>query len=257
MRKKIAAANWKMNLTLEQGEKLIQGILDADVKLEDDREVVVCTPFPYLMAAKEMLKDHAHFFTGAQNCASEKSGAYTGEVSAEMLQSVQTDFVIIGHSERRQYFNETNELLLKKTLLAMEYGLKVIFCCGEPLEIRKENKHEEYVQKQLVETVATLSADQIENIVIAYEPIWAIGTGHTATPQQAQEVHAFIRSHIAKRFGNDVASQMTILYGGSCKPDNAAELFACEDVDGALVGGASLKVNDFTAIIRELVNSKS
>lgn len=251
----MAAANWKMNLTLEQGEKLIQGILDADIKLKDDREVVICPPFPYLIKAKELVKNHPYFFIGAQNCASEKSGAYTGEVSAEMLQSVQTDYVIIGHSERRQYFNETNALLLKKTLLALDYGLKIIFCCGEPLEIRQQGTHEQYVQKQLDETICTLDNTQLKNIVIAYEPIWAIGTGHTATPQQAQEMHAFIRSNISKKFGKEIASQLTILYGGSCKPDNAAELFACADVDGALVGGASLKVNDFTVIIRELVNS--
>ncbi|MGH2645367.1 MAG: triose-phosphate isomerase family protein, partial [Chitinophagaceae bacterium] len=168
---------------------------------------------------------------------------------------IEADFVIVGHSERRQYFNETNDLLLKKTVLALEYGLKVIFCCGEPLEIRRQGTHEQYVQKQLAETILTLNAHQIKNIVIAYEPIWAIGTGQTATPPQAQEVHAFIRSHIAKQFGEEVASLLSILYGGSCKPDNAAELFACEDVDGALVGGASLKVNDFTAIIKELVQS--
>lgn len=255
MRKKMAAANWKMNLTLEQGEKLIQGILDADIQLKDGREVVICPPFPYLLKAKELVKNHPHFFIGAQNCASEKAGAYTGEVSAEMLQSIHADFVIIGHSERRQYFNETNEMLLKKILLAFEYGLKVIFCCGEPLEIRQKKAHEEYVQKQLVETIYTLDSDQLKNIVIAYEPIWAIGTGHTATPKQAQEVHAFIRSNVAKKFGSGAASDLTILYGGSCKPDNAAELFACGDVDGALVGGASLKVNDFSAIIKELVHS--
>lgn len=253
MRKKMAAANWKMNLTLEQGEKLIQGILDADIKLNSDREVVICPSFPYLIKAKEMIKNHPHFFVGAQNCASEKSGAYTGEISAEMLQSVQTDYVIIGHSERRQYFNETNEVFLKKTLLALEYGLEVIFCCGEPLEIRQKAEHEQYVQKQLAETIFMLNVEQLKDIVIAYEPIWAIGTGQTATPQQAQELHAFIRSNIAGKFGNEAASQLTILYGGSCKPDNAAELFACEDVDGALVGGASLKVNDFTTIIKELV----
>lgn len=255
MRKKIAAANWKMNLTLEQGEKLIQGILDADIRLTDDREVVICPAFPYLIKAKERVKNQPHFFIGAQNCASEKSGAYTGEVSAEMLQSVHTDFVIIGHSERRQYYNETNDILLKKILLAFEFGLKVIFCCGESLEIRQKGVHEEYVQKQLVETIFTLNVDQLKNIVIAYEPIWAIGTGHTATPQQAQEMHAFIRSNITKKMGGNAASQMTILYGGSCKPDNAAELFAREDVDGALVGGASLKVSDFSAIIKELVQS--
>lgn len=255
MRKKMAAANWKMNLTLEQGEKLIQGMLDADIQLKDDREVLICPPFPYLIKAKEMAKNHPHFFIGAQNCASEKSGAYTGEVSAEMLQSVHADFVIIGHSERRQYFNETNEMLLKKILLAFEFRLKVIFCCGEPLEIRQKEAHEEYVQKQLVETIYTLDSSQLKNMVIAYEPIWAIGTGRTATPQQAQEMHAFIRAKIAKEFSENAASQMTILYGGSCKPDNAAELFACEDVDGALVGGASLKVNDFTAIINELIQS--
>lgn len=256
MRKKIAAANWKMNLTLEQGENLIKGILNECPSVKGDNEVVICTPFPYLVNVKKLLSEGSHYFAGAQNCASEKSGAYTGEVSAEMLRSVETDYVIIGHSERRQYYGETNEILLKKIFLALENHLEVIFCCGEPLEIREKKAHEAFVQKQLEETIFKLDSSHLSHIVIAYEPIWAIGTGKTATPGQAQEMHSFLRLKVKSKFGEDIADSMTVLYGGSCKPDNAAELFGCPDVDGALVGGASLKVKDFSAIIKELVNTR-
>jgi triosephosphate isomerase len=251
MRKKIAAANWKMNLTLQEAEALVQGILDADLSL-GEREVLICPSFPYLQKVKDMVKDRPGFYVGAQNCASEKSGAYTGEVSAEMLQSIQTDYVILGHSERREYFGETGELLGKKISLALASGLKPLFCCGEMLEIREKEGQNAYVQKQLEESLFTLTAEEIGKIVIAYEPIWAIGTGRTATPAQAQEMHAFIRDQIAGKYGNDIALGQSILYGGSCKPDNAAELFACPDVDGALIGGASLKADSFVAITKSL-----
>lgn len=252
MRKKIVAANWKMNLTLAEGESLIQGILDAGLRLGADREVIICPAFPYLVKARNLVRNYPHFYIGAQNCASEKSGAYTGEVSAAMLQSIAVDYVILGHSERREYFQESGETLRAKIALALENGLKPLFCCGEPLEIREQEGQQAYVQRQLEESLFPFSEEELSRIVIAYEPIWAIGTGLTATPAQAQEMHAYIRGAIAAKYGNEAALQVTILYGGSCKPDNAAELFGCADVDGALVGGASLKADSFVGIVNHL-----
>lgn len=250
MRKKIVAGNWKMNLTLAQGEQLINDILQAGLKLAEGHEVVVAPPFPYLQKAKSLLKSYPGFYVAAQNCASEKSGAYTGEVSAEMLQSIGVDYVILGHSERREYFQETNAVLAKKIDLVLASGLKPIFCCGEPLEIRQAETQNAYVARQLEESLFHLTAAQLENVVIAYEPIWAIGTGLTASAAQAQDMHAFIRSQIANKFGREAALHTSILYGGSAKPGNASELFACPDVDGGLIGGASLVAADFVAIIR-------
>jgi triosephosphate isomerase len=252
MRKKIAAANWKMNLTLTQGEQLINDILQAGIKLQEGQEVVIATPFPYLLKAKALLKNYPGFYLAAQNCYSEKSGAYTGEVSAEMLQSVGVDYVILGHSERREYFQESNAMLAKKIDVALAYGLKPIFCCGEPLEIRKAETQNAYVASQLEESLYHLSAEQLKQVVIAYEPIWAIGTGLTASAAQAQDMHAFIRAQIAEKYGREAALGLSILYGGSAKPGNAGELFACPDVDGGLIGGASLVAADFTAIISKL-----
>lgn len=252
MRKKIVAGNWKMNLTLAQGEQLINDILQAGLKLAEGQEVVVATPFPYLTKAKALLKNYPGFFVAAQNCASEKSGAYTGEVSAEMLQSIGVDYAIIGHSERREYFQESNAILAKKVDQALAAGIKPIFCCGEPLAIRQAETQNEFVAKQLEESLFHLTAEQLKNVVIAYEPIWAIGTGLTASAAQAQDMHAFIRSQIANKFGREAALHLTILYGGSAKPGNAAELFANPDVDGGLIGGASLVANDFVAIIQHL-----
>jgi triosephosphate isomerase len=252
MRKKIAAANWKMNLTLAQGEQLINDILNSGLKLKEGQEVVIATPFPYLLKAKALLKNYPGFYLAAQNCYAEKSGAYTGEVSAEMLQSVGVDYVILGHSERREYFNESNAMLAKKIDLALANGIKPIFCCGEPLEVRKAETQNEYVAKQLEESLYHLTADQLKNVVIAYEPIWAIGTGLTASAQQAQDMHAFIRAQIAEKYGREAALHLTILYGGSAKPGNAGELFACPDVDGGLIGGASLVAADFVAIAEKL-----
>ncbi|HEU4555717.1 MAG TPA: triose-phosphate isomerase [Chitinophaga sp.] len=252
MRKKIAAANWKMNLTLAQGEQLINDILQAGIKLQEGQEVVIATPFPYLLKAKALLKNYPGFYLAAQNCYSEKSGAYTGEVSAEMLQSVGVDYVILGHSERREYFQESNAMLAKKIDVALAYGLKPIFCCGEPLEIRKAETQNAYVASQLEESLYHLSAEQLKQVVIAYEPIWAIGTGLTASAAQAQDMHAFIRAQIAEKYGREAALGLSILYGGSAKPGNAGELFACPDVDGGLIGGASLVAADFTAIISKL-----
>jgi len=252
MRKKIAAANWKMNLTLAQGEQLINDILQAGLKLQEGQEVVVATPFPYLLKAKALLKNYPGFYVAAQNCYSEKSGAYTGEVSAEMLQSIGVDYVILGHSERREYFQESNAMLAKKIDVALAYGIKPIFCCGEPLEIRKAETQNAYVAKQLEESLYHLTAEQLKQVVIAYEPIWAIGTGLTASAQQAQDMHAYIRAQIAEKYGREAALGLSILYGGSAKPGNAGELFACPDVDGGLIGGASLVAADFTAIISKL-----
>ncbi|WP_343667792.1 triose-phosphate isomerase [Chitinophaga sp.] len=252
MRKKIVAGNWKMNLTLAQGEQLINDVLAAGLHLKEGQEVVFATPFPYLVKAKALLKNNPGFFLASQNSASEKSGAYTGEVSAEMLQSVGVDYVILGHSERREYFQESNAVLAKKIDLALANGLKPLFCCGEPLEVRKAETQNEYVAKQLEESLYHLSAEQLKNVVIAYEPIWAIGTGLTASAAQAQDMHAFIRAQIAAKYGREAALNISILYGGSAKPSNAVELFSCPDVDGGLIGGASLVAADFVAIIKAL-----
>jgi triosephosphate isomerase len=252
MRKKIVAANWKMNLTLGEGEALIGGILEAGLRLAEDRQVILCPPFPYLVKAKSLTRNYPHFFIGAQNCAAEAAGAYTGEVSAAMLQSVHTDYVILGHSERRAYFGETGPLLKKKIAQVLAHGMKPIFCCGEPLDVREKDTQNDYVQAQLAESLLDLSAEEISQVVIAYEPIWAIGTGRSASPAQAQEMHAFIRSALAGRYGNEAALHQTILYGGSCKPENAADLFGCPDVDGALVGGASLQADSFIGIVNHL-----
>jgi triosephosphate isomerase len=252
MRKKIVAGNWKMNLTLAQGEQLINDILQAGLTLKEGQEVVVATPFPYLLKAKALLKNYPGFYVAAQNCASEKSGAYTGEVSAEMLQSIGVDYVILGHSERREYFQESNAMLAKKIDQVLANGLKPIFCCGEPLEIRQAETQNDYVAKQLEESLYHLTEEQLKNVVIAYEPIWAIGTGLTASSAQAQDMHAFIRSQIANKFGREAALHTSVLYGGSAKPGNAAELFSCPDVDGGLIGGASLVAADFVAIIEKL-----
>lgn len=252
MRKKIVAGNWKMNLTLAQGEQLINDVLAAGLHLQEGQEVVFATPFPYLVKAKALIKNNPGFFLASQNSASEKSGAYTGEVSAEMLQSVGVDYVILGHSERREYFQESNAILAKKIDLALANGLKPLFCCGEPLEVRKAETQNDYVAKQLEESLYHLTAEQLKNVVIAYEPIWAIGTGLTASAAQAQDMHAFIRAQIAAKYGREAALNISILYGGSAKPSNAVELFSCPDVDGGLIGGASLVAADFVAIVKAL-----
>ncbi len=250
MRKKIVAANWKMNLTLAQGEQLVNDIVNAGIKLAEDQVVVIAPPFPYLLKVKQLIRNYPGICLAAQNCYSEKSGAYTGEISAEMLQSVGADYVILGHSERREYFHETNAQLAKKIDLALANGLQPIFCCGEPLEVRKAETQNAYVAQQLQESLFHLDAAALKNVVIAYEPIWAIGTGLTASAQQAQDMHAFIRAQIAEKYGREAALGISILYGGSAKPSNARELFACADVDGGLIGGASLIAADFTAIIQ-------
>lgn len=252
MRIQIAAANWKMNLTIQQAEDLIDELIATPHKVSKNKIAVFGVPFPYLMMAKEKLKGHNHVFVAAQNCSNKKSGAYTGETSVEMLQSIGVEYVIIGHSERREYFNETNQLLVEKINLALSFGLKPIFCCGEALAIREAGTQNEYVASQLKESLFHLTAEQLQQIVIAYEPIWAIGTGKTATTEQAQVMHAHLRKILAIQYGEAISKTISILYGGSVKASNAAELFSAADVDGGLVGGASLIAKDFATIIHSL-----
>jgi triosephosphate isomerase len=251
MRKQIAAANWKMNLTLRQAESLLDNILSTFPALSLHQQVVLAVPFPYLQMAQQKIKDKQQIFIAAQNCYSKKSGAYTGEVSVEMLQSLNISFVVIGHSERREYFHEDNQLLADKINICLENNLTPIFCCGEPLKIRETETQNEYVEKQLEESLFHLNKEQVQKVVIAYEPIWAIGTGKTATSVQAQEMQAHLRSVIASEY-NDVADNISILYGGSVKGSNAKELFSQQDVDGGLVGGASLNADEFLTIINSL-----
>jgi len=249
MRKKIVAGNWKMNMNLDEGLRFAKSVDQYfREKPSHKAEVVLCTPYIHLSGVSEIVKG-GKVGLGAQDCASEPSGAFTGEVSAIMVKSTGAEYVIIGHSERRTYYHEDDRLLNKKTLLAINSGLKVIFCCGEVKEEREEGKHLIVVKRQLEEGLFTLKDEEMKNIVIAYEPVWAIGTGLTATPEQAQEMHHYIRGLVGNRYGSAVADDMTILYGGSCKPSNAAEIFSKPDVDGGLIGGASLKKEDFIAII--------
>ena len=246
MRKKIVAGNWKMNKNLQEGIALAKELTET-VK-NPNCEVIICTPFIHLATVADILKG-SPIKLGAENCADKASGAYTGEVSAEMVKSTGAQYVILGHSERRQYYAENGEILKEKVQLALANGLKVLYCIGESLEEREANKQNAVVKKELEESVFNLDAEQFKNIVIAYEPIWAIGTGKTATAEQAEEIHAYIRSCVAERYGNAVADDTTILYGGSCKASNAPELFGKPDIDGGLIGGASLKAADFNGII--------
>jgi triosephosphate isomerase len=252
MRKQIAAANWKMNLTYQQGEKLLDDILEAGIKLGPDQQALFAVPFPYLIMAKSEVANTAGYDVAAQNCNEKQSGAFTGEVSAEMLQSIGIQYCVIGHSERREYYLETNKMLADKVSICLQNSIQPIFCCGEALSIREKGQQNEYVQQQLEESLFHLAADQLQQVIIAYEPIWAIGTGKTATTQQAQEMHQHLRSVLAGRYGQDVADAIPLLYGGSVKAGNAAELFSCPDVDGGLVGGASLVAQDFIQIIKAL-----
>lgn len=249
-RKKIVAGNWKMNKNLFEGKQLVEDILHSGIELPEDVEVVIAPPFIGLEMTASLLKDKKGFFLAAQNCHQERSGAFTGEISAEMLKSVGVDYVILGHSERRDHFGETNEILAKKVDAVLAQEMKVIFCCGEPLQIREANTQNEHIQAQIENGLFHLSEAAFKDIVIAYEPIWAIGTGLTASDEQAQSMHAFIRSIIAQKYGEEVAASTSILYGGSAKPSNAAGLFAQADVDGGLIGGASLVASDFAAVVR-------
>jgi len=252
MRKKIAAANWKMNLRYEQGVSLLDEILSKQFQLESHQLVILAVPFPYLIMAAEKVKDKPNFTIAAQNSSDKSSGAYTGEISADMLQSIGCTHVILGHSERREYFQESNELLARKTDIVLANGLTPVFCCGEPLSIREKEEQNRFVEQQLRESLFHLDVQDISKLVIAYEPIWAIGTGRTASAEQAQVMHQHIRSVIRAQYGSDVADKLTILYGGSVNGKNAQELFSQSDVDGGLVGGASLKAAEFTEIIEAL-----
>ena len=248
MRKKIVAGNWKMNMNLQDGIALAKELNETLKADKPNCGVVICTPFIHLASIAQFL-DQDIIGLGAENCADKEKGAFTGEVSAEMVKSTGAQYVILGHSERREYYKETPEILKEKVLLAQKNGLKVIFCIGESLAEREAGTQNEVVKAELEGSVFNLSEEDFRKIVIAYEPIWAIGTGKTATAEQAEEIHAYIRSIIAEKYGNAVAEDTTILYGGSCKASNAPELFAKPDIDGGLIGGASLKCADFKGII--------
>ena len=248
MRKKIVAGNWKMNKNLQEGIALATELNNA-LSAKPNCDVVICTPFIHLAKVSDVI-NHNIIGLGAENCADKEKCAFTGEVSAEMVKSTGAEYVILGHSERREYYKETYEILKEKVQLALANGLKVIFCIGESLAEREANKQNEVVKAELEGSVFNLSAEDFSKIIIAYEPIWAIGTGKTATSDQAEEIHAYIRSVIAAKYGKEVAENTSILYGGSCKASNAPELFAKPDIDGGLIGGASLKCEDFMGIIK-------
>ncbi|MBO7249507.1 MAG: triose-phosphate isomerase [Bacteroidales bacterium] len=247
MRTKIVAGNWKMNTVVSEGKELVDGILSKLSTVPSDVQLIVAPPFTHLSEVASKLAGSS-VALAAQNCADHEKGAYTGEVSVAMLKSVGCSYVILGHSERREYYGETSETLVTKVKLALAAGLKPIFCVGEVKDERVAGKHFEVVGKQIEEVLFTLTAEEMAQVVIAYEPVWAIGTGLTATSEQAQEIHAFIRKALADKFGAALAEEITILYGGSCKPSNAPELFAQPDIDGGLIGGAALKAEDFIGI---------
>ncbi|MFN5422181.1 MAG: triose-phosphate isomerase [bacterium] len=252
MRKQIAAANWKMNKTIQEGKQLLNDIISADIQPDQHQEVIFAIPYPFLISLNEIIKGRSNVYVAAQNCHHKSSGAFTGEVSVDMLSSIDINHCIVGHSERRELFNETNAMLAEKVDLCLSKGITPIFCCGEPLSIREQNTQNQYVESQLHESLFHLKKEDIQRVVIAYEPIWAIGTGRTASAEQAQEMHAHLRDVIAKKYGSDVADNISILYGGSVKGANAAELFGQSDVDGGLVGGASLVASEFVQIIKAL-----
>ncbi|MDB5200918.1 MAG: Triosephosphate isomerase [Ferruginibacter sp.] len=252
MRKQIAAANWKMNLSLAEAEQLANELLKTDHQLSADQLAIFAVPFPYLLPVKTIFAGKTGVYVAAQNCSAKKNGAYTGEVSAAMLKSIGIEYVLVGHSERREYNHESNAELAEKLNIALENNIKPIFCCGEPLAIRDAATQNDYVSTQLKESLFHLSAAQMNNFIIAYEPIWAIGTGRTASSEQAQEMHANIRRVLEEQYGAAVADSVSILYGGSVKAANAVEIFGQADVDGGLVGGASLVATEFAAIINSL-----
>ncbi len=246
-RQRIVAGNWKMNKSYVEGRDLVKEI--ADRLQPTDALVVLAPPFIHLNNLGNIIHGISNLYLGAQNCHWADSGAYTGEVSARMLASIEVGFVIIGHSERREYFAETDEMLAQKVDAVLKWDMRPIFCCGEKLDMREAGRQEAVVEEQLHKALFHLSPDAFAKVVIAYEPVWAIGTGKTATPAQAQEMHAFIRKLIAEQYGQDIAGATSILYGGSCNPSNARELFQQPDVDGGLIGGASLHATDFLAIV--------
>lgn len=249
MRKNIVAGNWKMNTTLQEGVQLAKDVNASLKEFKANCDVVIAVPFTHLASINAEI-DKSLLGLGAENCADHTSGAYTGEVSAAMVASTGANYVILGHSERRQYYGETSETLKTKAGLAIENGLTPIFCIGEVLEQREDGSYLDVVKTQIEEALFDLSADDFSKLVLAYEPVWAIGTGKTATDEQAEEMHAFIRNVIAEKYGKEVAENTSILYGGSCKPSNAAQLFAKPNVDGGLIGGASLKADSFIDIVK-------
>jgi len=249
-RQRIVAGNWKMNKTYYEGRSLATNIVES--LQPSEVQVILCPPYIHLTNISNITKDVSNLSVGAQNCYHEQQGAFTGEVSPAMLKSTGATYVILGHSERREYFNESDELLAEKIDLVLATGLRPIFCCGEKLDVREAGEHEELVARQLRTALFHLDADAIRDIVIAYEPVWAIGTGRTASPEQAQAMHRFIRGLLAGQYGEETAAAVSILYGGSVKAGNAHELFSQPDVDGGLIGGASLKADDFLAIVNAM-----
>ena len=247
MRKKIVAGNWKMNTTVPEGVELAKAVVAASGDVPADVKLIIATPFTHLYPIAEVVKG-TRVGLSAENCADKEKGAYTGEISAAMLASVGCQYTILGHSERRQYYGETDEKLIEKTRLALANGLDVILCVGENLEEREAGRHFEVCEAQIKNVLYNFTEEDMKHIIVAYEPVWAIGTGKTTTAEQAEEIHAFIRKTIAAKFGAQVAEDTTILYGGSCKPSNAPELFAQKDIDGGLIGGAALKAADFIGI---------
>jgi triosephosphate isomerase len=241
-----------MNLTYGQGEQLIRDVLAAGIRPASHQQVLFALPFPYLMPMAPLLKGKEGYLIAAQNCHHRKSGAYTGEVSAEMLESIGIPYCLVGHSERREYFRESHQELAEKVNRCLDSGIRPLFCCGEPLPVREEGGQNTYVERQLKESIFHLSSEAFSRLVIAYEPIWAIGTGKTASTEQAQEMHAYLRRVIAGQYGPALSERISLLYGGSVKAGNARELFASPDVDGGLVGGASLVAADFIRIIQSL-----
>ena len=252
MRKQIAAANWKMNLSLAQAETLLNELVASSPTLGAHQEAIFAVPAIYIPLALSKLANKANVFVAAQNCHQKESGAYTGEISASMLESIGVKHIVVGHSERREYFAESDALLAEKVNAILAIHSTPIFCCGEPLAIREAETQNAFVEAQLKNSLFHLSAEAIVKVVIAYEPIWAIGTGKTASSAQAQDIHAYIRSCFASKYGEVVANEISILYGGSVKASNAKEIFSQPDVDGGLVGGASLVATEFTAIINAL-----
>jgi triosephosphate isomerase len=252
MRKQIAAANWKMNLSQTEAASLLDQLLATDHNLSENQEAIFAVPAIYIPLATQKLAGKTNVYVAAQNCHPKSNGAYTGEISAPMFASVGIKHIVLGHSERREYFAESDAFLAEKTDAVLAAGSTPIFCCGEPLDIREAGSQNSFVEAQLKNSLFHLSADQITKVVIAYEPIWAIGTGKTASSEQAQEIHAYIRSVFAAKYGQDIADQISILYGGSVKAANAREIFSQPDVDGGLVGGASLIASEFAAIINAL-----
>jgi triosephosphate isomerase len=252
MRKQIAAANWKMNLSVSEAEILLDQLLASEHNLSANQEAIFAVPAIYIPLAIQKLAGKNNVYVAAQNCHPKANGAYTGEIAAPMFASVGVKHIVLGHSERREYFNESDAFLAEKTNAVLAVGSTPIFCCGEPLEIREAGTQNSFVEAQLKNSLFHLTADQITKVVIAYEPIWAIGTGKTASSEQAQEIHAYIRSVFATKYGQAIADQISILYGGSVKAANAKEIFSQPDVDGGLVGGASLIATEFAAIINAL-----